>query len=246
VDARLVGPNAVDDRLDPALSGRDEPSRAREAVASGWLADARMAHASVASFARLSLHLLTLGAPSELIEASQRASLDGFEHARICVALASRFSGAPLWPLGIGIDSAPVPVSLAELAAATVEEGCVGETLAALVASTQLERATDAEVRRGLKRIAADGARRASLSWQIVRWAVERGGEPVREAVAEAFERVRRTSPGRVEASRRDAAFLHEHGRLLDAEVAALREQGLRDVVGPCARVLLGEAAVAA
>ncbi len=62
----------------------------REALADRWTRDATYEHASIASFARVTLDLLALGAPAALVSGAQRAGLDEVEHARI-----ARFERAP-------------------------------------------------------------------------------------------------------------------------------------------------------
>ncbi len=73
--------------------------------------------------------------------------------------------------------------SLARLAVSTLKEGCIGETVAAVIAAEQLARATDPAVRAALAGIAADEARHAELAWRTVAWAMDTGGPAVREAV---------------------------------------------------------------
>ena len=55
-------------------------------------------HASVASFARNTLQLLTLGSPSELLVASQQAGIDEINHAKISYDIASANTGLNLAP----------------------------------------------------------------------------------------------------------------------------------------------------
>ena len=63
-------------------------------IARGWLEDAFAEHGiDFRIFARFTLDLLALGAPSELVLAAQRAGLDEVRHARLCFALAARHSG---------------------------------------------------------------------------------------------------------------------------------------------------------
>ena len=94
-----------------------------------------MEHASIASFNRFSLQLLAVGAPPELVEASQRAALDEIEHARIAFALASKYGTTPVGPSSLDLAGDTLgQLDLASVTASTVEEGCVGETLAALEA----------------------------------------------------------------------------------------------------------------
>ena len=55
---------------------------AREVLADEWTANARAEHASVPAFSRLSLTLVSLGAPARLVEGAHRAALEEIEHAR--------------------------------------------------------------------------------------------------------------------------------------------------------------------
>jgi hypothetical protein len=219
-------------------------SELARALAAEWEQDAALEHASIASFARLTLELLALGAPSELVRESQAASLDEIHHAELCFALASRYRGSPVGPGLLPIDGAIGRPELLVLAAETVREGCVGETLASLLATAQLERATDPSVRSALERIAEDEARHAELSWKIVRWALLTGGEAVQHAVRLAFEQAvaaSRIEPAGIESASAGSSgeAWHAHGRLLPDERRAVVRSGLLEVIEPCARALL-------
>src|SRR6188768_815298 len=96
-----------------------------------WLADAQVEHASVAAFARLSLQLLALGAPVELVRDAQLASLDELRHADFFFDLASHAAGSPLRPGPLDVAGALDDLSLAALIESNLREGCIGETRAA-------------------------------------------------------------------------------------------------------------------
>jgi len=226
------------DAADRAL---DEPTRAE--LARQWLADALLEHASVASFARFVLDLLAVGAPSELVERAQSAIGDEIAHARACFALAARYAGEPLGPAALPTSEPGRSVRLEELAAAAVREGCVGETLAALQAEAQLGVVSDVRARAALELIARDEASHAELSWAFVRFAIERGGDPVKRAVREAFLDAERTLElgASAELPAVDLAVLAAHGRLTPAERAACHRAAFRDVIRPCRHALLGE-----
>ena len=57
-------------------------------LAEEWIENARSEHASVPAFSRLSLTLMSLGAPARLVEGAHRAALEEIEHARLAFALA--------------------------------------------------------------------------------------------------------------------------------------------------------------
>ncbi len=219
----------------------DEPTRA--ALAEAWLADAQMEHASVASFARFTLELLALGAPSDLVEASQRASMDEVEHARLCFGIASRFAGRAMGPAPLAMEGAMRGGSLAESAAWAVEEGCIGETIAAMTAHAQRDVAEDEGVRAALDRIADDEERHAMFAWRFVAWALTTGDASVHAAVMSAFSRVQcylQRDADEANEGEINTALYHRYGRLTRAEADQAARSALRDVIEPCVRLLTG------
>jgi hypothetical protein len=207
-----------------------------------------MEHASVASFARFTLDLLALGAPADLVLGAQDAGRDEIEHARACFAIASRHAGRSLGPGKLDVGGAAPAVDLASAVAAAVAEGCIGETLSALLAEARLARAEDADVRAALRRIANEEARHAELAWKFVGWAVVAGGDPVRAAAARAFETALARSPQTWDDGLRGIAkdTLRAHGLLDERAAREVGERALRDVVAPCVVALVGEIAAAA
>jgi hypothetical protein len=214
-----------------------------------WLADARLEHASVAAFASLSLSLLAVGAPPELLAACQRAGLDEVEHARVCFALASRFMGATLGPGPLSLSGFEIVTDLEELVLRTWLDGCVEETVAALAAAAQLAEARDEAVRAALSRIAADEARHAELAWSFVAWALASGAPGLRRTLLAARDRLEASGIGTPfpastpndSSAPKDAelAERHAHGRLSAAELQSLRASAWRDVIRPALDALL-------
>jgi hypothetical protein len=226
---------------DAAASTTLDPAT-QNALAQAWLADAQLEHASIAAFARLTLELLHLGAPPELVEASQAASLDEIRHAKRCFALGSRFSEKPLGPGPLDVSGGLLELDLVRLVETTFEEGCIGETLAALMADEARRSATDPEVQSALEEIARDEARHAELGWRIVAWAIQLGGRRVEDAVRRAYARalMRESSielP--VLAADVDRAAWARFGRLTPDELGEVRKQGFARVIGPCVEALL-------
>lgn len=221
------------------LEVRDLDSHVRSRLAEEWARDAQHEHASIASFNRFSLHLLALGAPARMVEAAQRAALDEVRHAEACLALASAYAGRALAPGKLSLAGDVLgDTDLVRLAVETVEEGCVGETLASLEASTALGEARDVAVSRTLALIADDEARHAELAWTFVRWAIREGGEPVRRAVSDAFERALRAAPA-ADGSRHDDDSLSRYGQLSEQDRARVLRDGLQRVVAPAYRALV-------
>lgn len=216
----------------------DEPTRV--VLASMWLKDALEEHASVAAFARFTLHLLSLGAPPDFLHRSQQASLDELRHAKACFALASRYGRKPYGPATLRVDDALRNMSLAEVAQINAEEGCVGETLGAILAREQLAVARDPAVVRILRRIAADEARHAELAWRFARWAVLEGDATVRRAIMDAIEGAIAATLGTkvVTYAGVDLQVLHVHGRLTCEQSRAVAVRAIDEVVRPSLRAL--------
>ncbi len=204
------------------------------AVAAHWQEAALEEHASVASFARFALELISVGAPAELLADTAAAMRDEVRHAELALALAGRFGAQPLQPGPL--DAGPArSTSLEDVVVATVHEGCVGETLAAAHAELAAHRASDPAVVSALREIAADEARHAALAWRVVQWALSIDPS-LRGAVARAFAE----STGLDMTVKEPAgAGLEAYGLLGAEAIEAVREQTLQDTVRPFAEALL-------
>jgi hypothetical protein len=213
----------------------------RSALASAWLRDAQLEHASVAAFARFSLQLLAFGAPPELVGAAHRAALDEVVHAQACFALASRYAGHAIGPGELPMPRSLAPSSLTDAALASVREGCVAETIAAHLAYEQLQRASDETAQGALLRIATDETQHAALAFQFVRWAISIGGSDVYAAVEREFAAARKQLLAAEVAAQEDVelAVWHAHGRLHASEHRACVLACVREVIEPCASSLL-------
>jgi hypothetical protein len=156
---------------------------ARAAIATGWTDAARGEHASVPAFSRLSLTLMAMGAPSDLVEAAHRAALDEIEHTKLAFALAAAYAGAEVAPGALEeLMTAPAVTagSLPDLAEESLVDGCLLEGIAAEAARAASARATDPVIRAALATIASDEAAHAELAWGVVTWCCEEGGVDLR------------------------------------------------------------------
>lgn len=220
-------------------------SAARAALAQHWTRAALTEHASIASFARASLELMAVGAPAWLVDAAHAAAREEVHHARLCFALASAYEESTIapGPLPLG-DAIPLEGDLASIARATMRDGCVNETLAALVGAARLSRAEEPAVREVLAVIVEDEARHAELAWKTVRWAINTGGAPVRDAVQKALAEALRNAEEVLlaEAEAMTDGSLASHGLLTEDEVRKVVVEGLSKVVLPCAKAMLGAA----
>lgn len=226
----------------PRVEGLDEATRVH--LGRAWATDAAYEHASVASFGKLALELLAFGAPADLVRAAHAAAIEEIGHAQRGFALASAYLRAPIGPGALAeARQFAGAATLADLAIATVHEGCFGETLAAVVASAQLAAATDPAVREALTIIAEEESRHAELAFRIVAWAVSLGGDDVRSAVHHAFLEsleVTRHAAAEAQSAAPSSPSLRAHGRLSTAEVLAERLRAAEEVVIPAMEHLLG------
>jgi hypothetical protein len=231
--------------LSPSMDGLDHSARAT--LAEAWTQVALMEHASIAAFSRFALELLSLGAPSALVEATHAAIRDETVHARDAFALASAYGGAPVGPGPFGATTASLAGRSGEdIVLTAILEGCVGETVAAAEATEALSRATDRAVREALTKVAADEARHATLAWRFIQWVIESGPEELARAAREALRAVTvpeaATATARIPMHReRQAPALSAHGMLDEATRGEVRLRVLIDVVAPCARALRRE-----
>ena len=89
---------------------------------------AQQEHASIASFARFALQLISLGAPPDLIRQCNQAMEDELLHAELVFGVASALAGTSI---GAGkMDMGPAKwMSKEEILEAAIFEGCVVETI---------------------------------------------------------------------------------------------------------------------
>jgi len=185
----------------------------------------------VAAFARLTLDLLALGAPHDLIAAVQAAAVDEVEHARLAYQIASRLADQPLQPGPLPF-AAPITPSTdpVAVAVAAVREGCLGETVGAWLVAHAADHVADPDIAAVLHRIADDEARHAALSWRLVAWLMKTGGPAVRPAVIAALQQ-----PLTVAAYPGSPA----HGILTAEQTTALCQRVRGEVLVPAIEALL-------
>ncbi|RKH16398.1 ferritin-like domain-containing protein [Corallococcus praedator] len=234
VARRALGDGWADDAA-PALEGLTPWQRT--VLGEAWMYSASLEHASVPAFAKLSLKLSSLGAPSELLEACHLAALDEVRHARRCFAFARAYSGLP-WSAGtipeLGQER-PLPSNPGEaddwsrLVRGSLLDGCLGEGLAASVAGEAARRASDPVVRETLAVIAEDEGRHAELAWDVIAFALERGGGKAKQALRQALEALEaQQTPALPRIPGVDEAFLARNGVLPQAELGRLMEECLQ------------------
>jgi len=219
----------------PADHGRRLPHEISAQIVAAWAHDAAMEHASIASFARFTLELLAVGAPPKLLLASQDAARDEVQHALKCFTIASRLAGKRLGPGPLDVAGVAPACGLESVVTATVKEGCIAETLSAVLARERSEGDRDEELRTALSKIAEDEGRHAELAWRFVAWAVERGGAPIRAAALRAFDEAMEHPPSGFNPVLRDVPReqVRAYGLLDEAAAHAVTRRALVDVITP-------------
>ena len=241
--ARTAAATATSAWISAVSALAPKPSGHHQALAAAWRADAMDEHASVASFFAFGMELLACGAPPALVAAAAQAAAQEVAHAQLCLALATRLDGQTAGPGALDCSGGGGQRGLAELAAATVREGCVGETIAAAHAATAASHATEPAVREALRRIADDEAGHAELAWRFVAWALATGDAQVRVAVTGAFAEL--LGPTARFVGRHDlvgdvpATLRAQWGRLGPDEADQVTRATLRLAIAPCAARLL-------
>ena len=221
----------------PAARTRSLTPRERRSVGEYWLRTARLEHASVASFHQFSLDLLRFGAPPELLIRANKAAKDEIEHAQAAFALAESYLKFPLQPSAWELKCKPVN-TWADFAESIAREAAINETLAVIMASVQLQRATDPAVRLLLIRIINEESEHAELAWDTLRWCLREGGPEVKERLKIVFSEQHIPS-----ASEFPLEPIYGHGLPSEPQMLAMLIQGYEQVVQAAAQHVLFRAA---
>jgi len=119
-----------------ASSRMHKNHEARISLGKDWIRRGLAEHASISSFAAFTIALMSNQAPPDLVQASLAAASDEVRHATISFEVASYFLDHK------AVEPGPLPQSFhhfeqnaTALALSTAREGCIDETLSALVAA---------------------------------------------------------------------------------------------------------------
>ena len=217
------------------------PDLLRQKIASGWAKAAQFEHASIGSFARFTLELLTHGAPPQLLIESQQAGLDEIEHTKYSFKIASIFAGQNLGPgLLPFYQGGFTAQTLEQSVTSTIRDGCFNETLAAIEAQVMSERATEPAFKEVLNKIFEDENKHAQLAFSFVAWALNSGSHNIgvlKQSAHAAIDIQMASIKREIEPQKEDdlSAFglINEHQRW------SLRQQALSQVLVPAFDALL-------
>ena len=188
-----------------------------------WLEQGEGEHSSVASFARHTLQLMSIGASAELLIASQQAAVDEVRHSKICYGLASSFLGCNYEPGTLDIEASLEKLGLMKIAKSLIKEGCIGETMSAVEARLGAHTAQDPLIKSLLTQIAKDETNHAQLAWDTIYWINKRFSE-IDSFVGETFHYELENIPLVVETN----DFIKDHPACLECKVdSVLKNYGL-------------------
>ena len=207
----------------------------RLSLAQHWTKLALMEHASIAAFARFSLELMALGAPSELLQQTIAAMEDERIHTELCFAVARQFGADKLAASPLDVSGALDELNWQSILKNVILEGCIGETTAALEAKLLSERASEPSLAATLHQIAADEQRHAQLAWSFTKWCIEQHGEAAisicRSAIAE---ELRNGLSSSSQTSDHQLNITEQFGYMSRTERNELKRAVLSSVVLPC------------
>jgi|GEM_PF-1987089 len=222
-------------RGDAAIDSLELTVADRRRAVAAWTRAGLAEHASVASFNRFVLELMSLGAPPALLMESLQAAQDEVIHARDCFTVASALAGRDIGPGALPMDGVLDDVSVEGILTRLLAEGCVEETVSTSLAAQRLLHAKDPTIRAALERIVADETRHAALAWRSARWILASRPDlaPLaRKALSDAMTRENPSDGPEV------SPALRAHGVLSRAERYRERERTLRQVVAPAVDAL--------
>lgn len=225
-----LGPNRESEGESATVDGElpeawvaEVPPDVRAGLASEWRENARKEHAAIASFGQTLLKLMALGADASLLAALHRDALDEVRHARLCFAVATaldgkhvrvvRFAGARGGRLLPGRR-----LGLVQVAVEALVDGALNEAVAARILGRLAARG--GPLAKVLRDLAADEARHAAHSWDIVRWCAREGGPQVIAALRGAARALPRRMRGDLPPAARSGAWEQwgVQGEALEAE----------------------------
>ena len=204
----------------------------RRALAAQWRENGRTEHASVAAFARLTLDLMALGAPPDLVADASRDALDEIRHTELCFGLARAIDGSSESP-GAFPEAARArtlprsrTLALAQLAVDSLVDGALHEGVSARIIAKLARRCEAPAVQTILKEIAADEGRHARHGWDVVRWCLAEGGEGVAHALEGALRALPKTMSSPMPDAARDGRW--ERWGIMGEELEAAEHAATR------------------
>lgn len=185
----------------PRLTRAAHIGRVRAAppdVVRAWRYAAREEAGAVRAFQRLAVELECLGAPAALVERARQAAADEVVHTRLLVSAAASVDGDE-W---IDVDVMPATrkprsktFALCRIACESIVDGAFNERVAGEVAAIGAAAAHDQGVAEMFATIARDEHQHAEYGWDVLRFCLDAGGEPVARAATLALSLLANRTP---------------------------------------------------
>lgn len=210
----------------------------RHYIGEAWVESGLGEHASVASFARFTLDLMSVAAPPELLQRSIQAMSDEVNHATLCFGVASKFLGRVVSPGRLDLTGVFSEMTTpAQILHATVSEGCVSETISLAYAARAMDQASDDGIRGVLKTIVTDESRHSKLAWDFVQWLLMTKPE-LRDQAIRSFKSAVSTPYGQPP-SAKEFPIAERFGHLMHESKEQLRAEFISSKIVPRAAKLL-------
>ena len=204
-----------------------------------WCEVAQLEHSSVASFARFTLDLMGLGAPADLLLATQEAAADEVRHARRAIEIASALTGEKLSFGELSVGSLNVGASRGEVLDRLIREACFNETLGVAEVTAQASCCDHSLIQAHLDEVRDDETRHAGLAWRSLQWILESAPQTERAAL-ELRARLRFTelteellNKRAVSVERQDALTLNHFGVLTALQTQRAHLTAYHAVIAP-------------
>ncbi len=155
------------------------------AVTAEWNQRTEAEYISAVIAQQVTLRLLQLGAPPDLIRDGLRIASDELTHAELSAAVAASASGEAAAPV-IDPTAMALPTgeaALGHLIPSIVRFFCVGETIAVPLFRMLRQHCTIPIARSALDRIMRDETRHRQFGWDVLDWILLVGGLSVRDAL---------------------------------------------------------------
>ena len=150
------------------------------ALGKEWVDRALGEHASIPAFATFVVSLMSNNAPPTLIEEALTAAMDEVRHAKTSFEIASLLLGKIVEPGPLPPSKHQFESNLTTLAISTALEGCIDETLSALIAAYEVDVRIDQNqqisddtknlLKDKLRTIALEETRHSALAWKTIQW----------------------------------------------------------------------------
>jgi hypothetical protein len=206
-----------------------------------WSEVCQLEHSSVASFARFTLEMMSLGAPADLLLATQEAAADEVRHAQLAAEILSALRGDLVGFGPLPLNHVKVSARRAEILERLIREACFGETLGVAEVTEQARLCDQPLIREHLLTVRDDETRHAGLAWRSLQWIIDSAKPEERAALvnlasatfaelSDEFKLDVQYSVTRPERSHP----LNRFGVLTAAQTQKVRETAYYEVILPC------------